>query len=336
MSTYIIILVVLILLSGFFSSAEISFFSLDEIRVDYLYKKKKKGSKKLKYLKDNPKKLLITILIGNNIVNILASSIATFLATEAFGSKGIGIATGIMTFLILIFGEIYPKSLATEHSEKIALFIAPIFYYLSIILSPLISILSGINTFLSKIFRLKRGIKPKTTEEEIQILADKAEQAGIIDTQELQLIKKSVIFNEKKVEEIMTPLSKIFFLNQDKKLRNVVDDIVESGFSRIPLYDEKKKRFTGVLYLKNILKKMMDREFHDERLKDFKEDILFIDHKEEIGKTFERFRKKIPNIALVVNDEKEVIGLVTLEDIVEELVGEIYDENERLKKQKQR
>ncbi|MBW2974715.1 DUF21 domain-containing protein, partial [Candidatus Woesearchaeota archaeon] len=210
-------LVISLFLSAFFSSSETALVSMSRLRVRHLVKQKKRGAKALKKLKDNPKRLLITILIGNNLANVTASSLATWIAMDVFKGNAISYAIGIMTFLILVFGEITPKSFATHHNKRFSLFVAEPILILSIILYPVVIIFSGITSFLLRVFGWEKKKKgPVVTEAEIKTIVEMGEDIGAIKKTEEALIKNVFKFDDIEVRDIMTSKKRVFSLEYEE------------------------------------------------------------------------------------------------------------------------
>ncbi len=333
MLTEIIVLVVLLFLSGCFSGIEIAFFSLSDIKVRNLVEQKVKNSEIVKKLKDNPEKLLITILIGNNVVNIGAASFATVVATNLFGSKGVGIATGIMTFLVLVFGEITPKSIANLKNEKISLTVAKPLLLLMYFLYPIIWFLELITKFITK---LKGGEERSLiSEEELKIMAKIGVEEKAIEKHEGEIINKVFDLNDITAADIMTVRSEMQVLDSQMRLSDALPIISKSPFSRIPVYENKKDNIIGVAYAKDILKESTKCVVNPEKYqgKDLKlidvcRKAIFVPPNRLIYDLLKEFQRKHIQIASVVDESGRLQGLVTLEDILEELVGEIIDETD--------
>jgi CBS domain containing-hemolysin-like protein len=311
----LIIIILSILLSGFFSGSETAYFSISEAQIFSLVQKKYKNSKLAQKLKSEPNKLIITILIGNNLVNIGASSVITFLITEKFGSEGVGLATGLMTFLILTFGEIVPKSLANSFSAQIVLFAAPILYILQLILMPFVII-----RFLNR----NRSKTNNNFETELTALANLSYEKGAIKDYEREVIKKIFKLDDIKAEKIMTPKSKIFMLNGDKTISNVIKNIRSKHFSRIPVYLETEENIIGFLYLRDLIHVS---GWTKKSIKEVVREPLFVKPNTPINKVFDKFIETNMHMAFV-RSGKKFLGLVTVEDILEELLGEIQDETD--------
>lgn len=320
----VIILVVLIILSGIFSASETALVSISRFKVDLFAKKNKKGSKSLTYLKENPHRMLSTLLICNNVVNIAGSVLATTMALNIFTSNALAYATGIMTLLILVFGEIVPKSLATASSDKISLTMAPLIYYLSVLLYPLIAIFDFITV---KVFRVK-VFTPKITEEEVRNIVDIAREEGGIDSQEKEMIHKIFKFDDIDVDEIKVPRTDMVMMEVGSKLKDALELIKE--YSRIPIYEENKDKIVGVFYFKDSLEYIKNKKL-DVPIKKLMKDPIFIPETKKIDETLRLLQKKKQLLAIIVDEHGGVSGLVTMEDILEEIVGEIRDETDKVK-----
>lgn len=323
-----IIFLVLIFLSAFFSSAEIAFFSLTKAQARNLIDRKERNAKLVWKLKHNPQHLLVTILIGNNVANVLTASLATVLAVRLLGSLGVGVATGVVTLLILVFGEITPKSLAQKNNQWIALHFAPVLYALTILFFPINWILIVFNNILAKkLFRIKM---PKlVTEDEIRTLARLGVETGSIAYRERELIENVFRFNDICVGEVMTQRYKIVFLNGEVPVEQIAYFVAQSGFSRYPVYVGDEDRVVGYVHI-NDLMKILNSDQREMLVKDIVRPIRRIHESKKIESLFRTMIQKQEHMVLVTRngDEKEIIGLVTLEDILEELVGEIVDETD--------
>lgn len=313
--------IILLLLSGFFSGSETALYSLSTIEVKRLVKKKKRGAKALARLKENPKRLIITVLIGNNIVNVAASVLATFLATQWFGSYGAGIAFGGTTFLILLFGEIVPKSMATAQASFIALWVARPIELFGYLLYPIIII-------FEKLTKITGAIQPmQITEEDVQTMTAMGVEAGTIEEEEEEIIEKVFRFTDIVAEDAMTPRSKIFSLNYNLTISEAVKAIKKSPFSRIPIFKNSKDNIVGVLYTKDLLKHRSEKS-EKTIIGEIGKEPYFIPEQKPLSDLLKDFQKRAVHIAIVVNEWGEIIGLITLEDLLEELVGEIIDEKD--------
>ncbi len=323
----IVVLVVLIALSGFFSGAEIALFSLSNIKVRKLVKARRRGAKTLRKLKSNPHRMLVTILIGNNIVNIGAAALATVVAMQSFGSVGLGIATGIMTFLILIFGEIVPKSFFHQNRERMSLVVAQPIYVLSYIMYPVIAVVELIS---KGILRLGGVRKPRDeiTEEEIIAALSLGAEAGVIERDESEMMQNVIDFGDSTVEEVMTPMKRMVSISSNNNLMDVIAKMLETKYSRIPVYRKRPRKIVGVVNLRSILPHIKSKNF-DIIVEEVMDPVIFVGQGEMLDDVFDKLREHSAHMAVVLDKQKRVKGIVTMEDLLEEIVGEIYDESDR-------
>lgn len=318
-----ILLIVLILLSGFFSGLEISFFSLSESRIAALVKQKRSGAVTVARLKKNSQRLLITVLVGNNLVNIFAAAYATVVATNLAGSKGIGIATGMMTLLILLFGEIAPKSLAASHAERIALLTARGVYLLTLALLPVTVVLQGI----IRIFGVKKISMSAVTEDEIGALTEVARKEGKVEAGEAEMIRNVFQLNDIKAEDVMTSLTEVFAIEATQTLDAVRHNIMKSPYSRIPVYERKASDIVGILYKDEALITLIEGKGKT-KAEDVMEKPYFVPWGMHIDDLMRELQVRRTHMAIVVDEYGAMMGVATLEDAMEELVGEIIDETD--------
>lgn len=324
MAGTIILLIILIILSAFFASAEIAFFSLSNAKVQALVQKNIPGSLKVKKIKDNPDKLLVTILVGNNIVNITASSLATVLATETFGSKGTGIAIGAMTLIILFFGEITPKSFASRYSAEIACKIAWLVQFISFILSPISWGFVQVNKILEKKFTAQ---SINTIPEEIQALSKMGLGDGTIDKHEEKFIKNVLQFNTIQAQQVMVPRVNVAAIEESSSLSEILQKTSEKMYSRYPVYSGSIDTIVGLLYIRDILGHN-DIEIQKLQAKDILRKALFAPKTSFIDDVFTNMKTEKIHMVVLTDEFGGTSGIVTLEDLLEELVGEINDEED--------
>jgi CBS domain containing-hemolysin-like protein len=321
MSEQIIVLVVLLFLSGFFSSAETALFSISKIKARHLAKEKGAANKLILKMKEDPHRLLSTILIGNNLVNVGASALATSLAIGLVASNAVGIATGIMTCLILIFGEIFPKSIATRNNILIArLVIFPI-YWFSIIFFPVVLILNFIPHLTGKITR-----KPNITEEELMTFVEVVEEEGEIKEEEKELIENIFEFDDTNASEIMTPRGDMFVLDVEEPIS--LETILRSGYTRIPVFEGDIDNIIGILNIKDLFMAQATSEDQPDIRKTMHKP-YFVPEYKKLDSLLQQFKKRKQHMAIVVDEHGGVSGLITLEDALEEIVGEIADETDK-------
>jgi len=316
---------ILLLGSFFFSSAETALTTANVIKLRALADEGDKRAKTFCKLNDSHAKTLSTILIGNNIVNIGASSLSTVIAIDIFGNYGAGIATGILTILILVFGEISPKNIAVANANTLALRYAPIIYKLSIILTPVIFCINAI----SKGFVRLLGVKIDNTEEaitpeELAIIVDDGVAAGTIETDEQKLIHNVFSLSDTKVADIMTPRNDIVAVSIDSTLEDIKKVFSEEMFTRIPVYSGKRDNIVGILNAKDLICAELNNKGFN--LKKLMRGVTFTIEQKDVGDLLREFQRTRNQVAIVIDEYGLVSGLVTVEDIVEELVGEIRDE----------
>ena len=317
----IVILIVLLLLSGFFSSAETALFSISKAKAIHLAKEKGKVNALIKKMKDDPHRLLSTILIGNNVVNVGASAMATAMAISLLSSNAVGIATGIMTFLILIFGEIFPKSIATRNNILIARIVIFPLYWLSILFTPIIVLLNFIPKLTGKIQK-----RPKVTEEELMTMVEVVEEEGEIKEEERELIYNIFEFDDTKASEIMTPRADMFVINEDEDLK--LEEIIKSGFTRIPVIKEDIDHVIGILNIKDLFMHQATSKEEIDVRKIMREP-YFVPNNKKLDNLLQQFKERKQHMAIIVDEYGGVSGLITLEDALEEIVGEIIDETDK-------
>ena len=324
----ILILVVLIFLSAFFSASETALTSLSPAKIRDLCDKKVKFSKLVEKLKVDSNKLLITILIGNNVVNILASVYATVVFTKLFDSNAIGIITGIMTLLVLIFGEVVPKTFAAKYSASFSLFVSPFLYVLSKVLAPVIWALNLIVKGIEKLTGAE-GIKFQASEDELLAMANLGAEEGSIQAEERELIENILEFNDIFAEQVMTPRMLIESLPSSTTIKDAGEFALDHTHSRIPVYEHKQDNVIGIVTVKDILFHLQKGEF-DKKLKNLDlQQVLHVPETKKINDLFREFQKSHIHMAMVMDEYGSVTGLVTLEDLLEEIVGEIIDEHDK-------
>jgi len=314
----------LIFLSAVISAAEIGFFSVNETRLRSLAQAGSRRARMALYLRSNPQRLLSTIMIGDNLVNIGAASFATILTIRLFGSEAVAIATGILTFSLLILGDIVPKTLAAKHSISVVLAMAYPVYWIEQILSPILFVLEPL---IDKITGGKGLTVPFVTEEELKIMLDVGGKVGVIETEEIKMIKNVFQLNDITVEDAMTPRIYVFALDGNLRLKEAQDLLFKLKYSRIPLYEKTHDNIIGILYKTKALMELAQGH-SDVRLKDIAHPALFVPRGKTADDLMKQFQQEKRHMAIVVNEFGDFIGLVTLEDLLEEVVGEIMDETD--------
>lgn len=321
----ILILIILLILSGCFSGVETALVSVSMSKVSLLIRKKEKHAETLLKVKNNPHRMLTTILIGNNIVNVSAATLTTIIVSN-YGNRTIGIATGVLTLLILIFGEITPKSIATRYSTQISLKTAPIIYLLQKIFTPVIWFL---DLFTIKVIDKVLGPapKPKITEDELKNYIKLTEQSGSIDKEETEMLQNIIEFEDMSVKEIMTPRPQIKKVTENTSIKKVIQLIIKSGHTRIPVTNT-KRHFVGVVLAKDLMSHMSKGKLNI-TAETVKRKAHFVPETKKLNELFKEFKHGKTHMALVVDEYGLVSGLVTLEDLLEEIVGDLFDETDK-------
>jgi putative hemolysin len=322
----LITLVILIIFSALFSGIETALMSLNKIKVNALLKQGKRGSETLHRIKQNPHKLIITILIGNNLVNIGAASLATIVFTELMGSSGVGVATGVMTFLILVFGEITPKTFATQNAEKVSLLVARPIELLSKLLTPFVWFFEKISRFMTKLLGSKG--ESEISEEELKAIVTMGAEEGILNREAAKMMHNIMKFKNTKVTQVMTSKLSVEMLDGKKKLKDIIDFVVKTPFSRYPVYLSNRDKILGILDIDDVLKYVKSKKL-DLPVRRIIRPAFFVPETKDIDDLLAEFEKKKIPIAVVVNEYGAVSGIVTVEDILEEIVGDIFDKSNK-------
>lgn len=317
------VLFVLISLSAVFSASETALTSLSKIRVRNMIDENIKNADKISKLIENPGKLLSTILVGNNLVNICASSLATSLAIAYSGSAGVGIATAIMTVVILIFGEITPKTLASQNSEKVSLKVINFINLLVILFKPVIFVLNVVTDSIIKALGGDVTKKsPMITEAELKTIVNVSHEEGVLEVDERRMINNVFDFGDSKAKDVMTPRTDIAAVRNDAAYEEIIEVFERERFSRIPVYKESIDDIVGILHLKDII--FIDRKNFN--VEDYMREPFFTYEYKPTSELFSQMRTKRIPVAIILDEYGGTSGLVTIEDLVEEIVGEISDE----------
>lgn len=324
-----LILVILILLSGFFSASETALTAYRSNNLEKLdVEKKRRIYELLKQWLKEPNAMLTGLLIGNNIVNILASSIATVVIVNYFGQKSSSVllATAIMTVLILIFGEITPKLIARNNSSSIAEFVITIVYIIAFIFKPIIAFLMVISKLIGRILGINMtSSQMMITEEDIISFVNVGNAEGIIEEDEKEMIHSIVTLGETTAKEVMTPRTSMLAFEGSKTINEVWDEIIENGFSRIPVYNETIDDIIGVVYVKDLMEHIKNGDLNLP-ISQFVRNAYYVPETKSIIEILKEFRKLQVHIAMVLDEYGGIVGLVTIEDLIEEIVGDIRDE----------
>lgn len=346
--TQILLLVVLILANAFFAAAEIAFISLNDAKIELQAKDGNKKARKIKGMLENPSKFLATIQIGITLAGFLSSAFASeafaselapvlhnlvpVLSLNVWNSISIILITIILSYFTLIFGELVPKRIAMKNSEKIAFATIGIIKTISVITAPFVKFLTFSTNLVSKIFGVSANDEETVTEEEIRMMVDVGEEKGTIDKEEKEMINNVFEFNDKTVSEIMIPRTQIYAVDMNLSISKVIEEITadnEFRYSRIPVYDETIDEIKGVVYIKDILLSTRNKNV---KIKNLVKEAYFVPETKPLNELFEELRKNRKQIAIVVDEYGGTAGIVTMEDILEEIVGEIYDEYDIVQK----
>ena len=322
----ILSVIILIGLSAFFSSSETAFISANRIKMLHLAEKGDKNANIIHKELQHPEKFITTILVGNNIVNVTASVLVTALTLNYFGNMGIAIATGVMTVVILVFGEIVPKTFATRHADTYSLKIAGLLELLTRILYPVVFIFTQITHIVLRILGVKEKIKnPFITEDQIKLLLKIGVEEGVFERHEQDYIHKVFEFTDEKAKTAMTYKADMVTVENTMTLDTALEKINESGHSRLPVWKDNFDNVIGMIFAKDLLK-YRDEELEGMSVEEILRPILTVRSERKIASVFKELQFRKIQIAVVVDENQNVVGLLSMEDIIEEIVGEILDE----------
>ena len=343
----ILVLLILTGLNAFFAASEIAFISLNDNKIEKQAKEGNKKAKQIAKMLENPSKFLSTIQIGITLAGFLSSAFASDTFADVMAPAlnnlmplGIGVwksisiilITIILSFITIIFGELVPKRLAMKHYERIAFGSIGIIRTISVITAPFVKFLTATTNMISKLFGVGENEEEIVTEEEIKMMVDQGEENGTIEEDEKELINNVFEFNDITVSEIMTHRTDIFAvdidMNQEELLQEIIKD--ECRHSRIPVYDETIDEIKGVLYVKDIIKNMNKKSF---KIKSIMKEAYFVSQNKLINELFKELQKNKKHIAIIVDEYGGTAGIITMEDILEEIVGDIYDEYDEIEEQ---
>lgn len=343
MITSIIILIILILINAFFAAAEIAFISLNDAKIEMQAKNGNKKAKTIQNMLKNPSKFLATIQIGVTLAGFLSSAFASdafadklapilnsllpSISQATWRSVSIIIITIILSYFTLVFGELVPKRLAMKYYEKISFGSIGVIKMVSLITAPFVKFLTFSTNIISKIFGVTGEEEEEVTEEEIRMMIDVGEEKGTIEEQEKEMINNVFEFNDKVVSEIMIHRNKIFALDMNLSISEVIEKLSEdTRYSRIPVYDETIDNIKGIVYIKDIL---LSTKNKNSKIKNLVKEAYFVSETKMVNELFQELRKSKKQIAIVLDEYGGTAGMVTMEDILEEIVGEIYDEYDK-------
>ena len=323
----VILIFILLCFSAFFSGSETALFSLGSVKLFKLKESKHPKASLINKLLENPRRLLISILVGNECVNITASALAASLCISLAGFQGKWIAIAIMTPLILLFGEVLPKTIAVSHNEKFSFFVArPLDLFARIIFPLRWTIRRIVDALIFLLGAKQKNHENIFYERELKDLVDVGHKEGVLEEEEREMIHNILRFNDTLVFSIMTPYSSMFTLPHDLTIEKAIKQVKRHRFSRIPVYKQEKNNIIGILNAKDLLTKNIKRDDGIASIATIIRPPHFVLQDKRIHVVLKEFQEKEIHLALAVNKAKKVIGLVTIEDVLEELFGEIYDE----------
>lgn len=340
MISQLFVLVILILINAYFAASEIAFISLNDAKIERKAKEGNKKAKQIEKMLKSPSKFLATIQIGITLAGFLSSAFAsdTFadilapslnnifpaISVEAFRGISIVIITIILSFFTLVFGELVPKRLAMKYYEKVAYASIGIIRFISIIASPFVKVLTKSTNIISKIFGISENEEEIVTEEEIKMMIDEGEEKGTIEQEEKEMINNIFEFNDITVSEVMTHRTDIFAVDISSDIEQVLKDLDDYKYSRVPVYSETIDNIEGILFVKDLLKYFRTKK--PLKIKNMVREAYFVSENKPINELFKDLQKNKMQMAIVIDEYGGTAGLVTMEDLLEEIVGNIFDE----------
>ena len=344
--TPIILLIILIVINGFFAATEIAFISLNDAKIDMMAKDNNKKAKLIKKMLENPSKFLATIQIGITLAGFLSSAFAseTFAGNMAlflsekypsfsyvvWNNISIVVITLLLSLLTLVFGELVPKRIGMKYSEKIAFSSSGIIKFISVITAPFVKILTTLTNLVSKLFGVSSQDEETVTEEEIRMMVDVGEEKGSIQKEEKSMINNVFELNDKVASEVMIPRTDIYALDMNLTVQEAIEELTEdTRYSRVPIYDETIDNIKGIVYIKDIV---LSNKRKNSKISTLAKEALYVPETKPINEVFDVLRRNRKQIAIVTDEYGGTSGIITIEDILEEIVGEIYDEYDIVKK----
>lgn len=321
----IVLLVFLFMMSALFSSTETAFTSLTLYQIQEMKKTRGNRGRRVNILTKKPDVLLTTLLIGNNLANIGATALSTSLTITVFGSQFVGFMTGILTLFVLIFGEVTPKQIALVKNESICLMMAYPIHIISYLFRPFIWVISGISSLITRLFAGQ--VKKSFTLENLLQMVSLGENMGIVESYEKQMVKNVFRINDTPVKGITTYRTEVFCLDKESAVEDVLEELLDKDFSRIPVYQDNPEHIIGIVLIREILKALAAGE-KGLRLKDKMHEPFFIPETKMVHDLFHQFKIEKLSLAVVLDEYGGLTGIVTKEDVIEEIFGELYDENE--------
>jgi len=322
----IAVLITLIGLSGFFSGLEVALVSVRLSKIEQMVKDKIKGATSLHKLKSNPSRMMASVNLGNNLVNVASTALATDVALKLFGNEGLAIAIGIMTFLILVFGEITPKTYCNANSTKIAVKYSKILLGFSYAFFPVVWFFEQITKGIIKLTG-SSDVPPGLTEDEIKEVVEQGLKDKAIEKQESELVHGALNFDDIIIRSVMTPRPKMFMLKSKMMLFEALPEINKNGFSRIPVYSDNADKIVGIVHVRDVLKRLEDEDKMI-TLEQVMRKPIFVSQEKRVSDLLKEMQGRRTHMAIVLDEFGGVEGCVTLEDLLEEIVGEIIDETD--------
>ncbi len=318
----------LLVMSALFSSMETAFSSVNKIRLKHDAANGNKKAERALKIAENFDKALTTILVGNNIVNILSSSLGTVIFTKLLGTAGVAVATAVMTVLVLIFGEILPKSFAKQNAEKCALAFAGLLGGIMWVLTPVSAIFSYLQKAMSKLS--KPDDSPNFTEDELKYIIDEIEDQGVLEEQESDLVRSALEFDETTIEQILVPRVKVVAVERDEDIEKIKEIFIRDRYTRLPVYEKSVDNIVGLINEKDFFALIMRPEGAPQSIEEIIQKALYVSEMKLISEVLYEMQRTKIHMAIVKDQYGGTSGIVTMEDIIEELVGEIYDENDEI------
>ena len=320
---------ILVMCSAFFSGTETAFSSVSKIRIRNKAENGDKRAKKALYVAENYDKALSTILVGNNVVNIAASALSTILFVSFLGdAMGTVVSTVVLTLVVLVCGEVLPKNLAIENNEKICLSAAPVLIFLMTIFTPLTFLLLRLSKLVTNVSGKNREASPTVTEDELKFIVESIEEEGVLEEQESELVQSALDFDEKTAYDILTPRVDMTALSVDCDVNDARDTILRERYSRIPVYKDNIDNIIGILHTRDFLEALLRNETPD--ISRMIQPAYYIYRSKKLSSLLADFRHRKLHIAVVTDDYGGTLGIVTMEDLLEQLVGDIWDEDEEV------
>lgn len=325
-TTAVILILIMLTFSGLFSATETAFSSANKIRLKNLASQGDKRAARALELANSFDKVITAILIGNNVVNIASSSIGTVLFTKIFPENGVLISTAIMTLLVLTFGEILPKSIAKQNAERLSLVMATPLSGLLTLLSPLVFVFSKLASFVGNLFKTGSD-EPSVTEDELKHIIEEIEEEGVLESQESDLVRSALEFDEIKLDKILIPRVHVVAIDKNTPIDEIREVFLSEMYSRLPVYDKTIDNIIGIITEKDFFRMLIE---HKSDISELVQEVIYFSEFKPINEAMREMQREKTHLAVVVDQHGGTKGIVTLEDIIEELVGEIYDESDEV------